>query len=276
MIPLTLRDLAFVAPKGGAAFEPETDTLIAALTGSYDSPRQDAINTLIAALKTGATSGSNILAKQDVLCVAGLNSADSLINWKTPGTLNSSAINSPTFVADRGFTAEAAGSRYINTNYNPTSVAGNYTQNSASVGVYSRTESAETTYDFGWTTSGSSRVSLLGRRVDNACFWRINDVTETNTAGNTSSLGLTTVTRTGASARAIYRDASQLGTSTISSAGVPDGIIYVGARNFADAPQSITTRQYAAWFMGGGLSGAEITDLYNALQAYLTYIGANV
>jgi hypothetical protein len=252
-----------------ATFETETNTLLAALSGTYDDTRKTAINTLIAGLKT-----DGLWSILDVLCIAGLNSSDSLINWKTPGTFNSSVVNSPNFVADRGFTSDTSTSRYINTNYNPTSAAGNYTQNSASIGFYSRTNMADTTVDIGAGT-GSNRASILSRRSDNACFWRINDSNEVNTS-NSSSQGLILISRTSSSSRILYRDGSQLGTNSTTSAGIPSDTFYVGANNFAGSPQSIASRQYAMWFMSGGLSGTNVSNFYNRIQTYMTAIGANV
>jgi hypothetical protein len=73
--------LTFAA--AASSFETETNTLLAAFSGSYDNTRKTAINTMIASLKTGGY-WSNII----FMIWPGANTADSFINWKTPGTLN--------------------------------------------------------------------------------------------------------------------------------------------------------------------------------------------
>jgi hypothetical protein len=252
-----------------ATFEPETNTLLAALSGTYDDTRKTAINTLIAGLKT-----DGLWSILDVLCIAGLNSSDSLINWKTPGTFNSSAVNSPAFVADRGFTAASSGSKYINTNYNPTSAAGNYTQNSASMGFYSRNNVSEGSYDMGGASNVSGFASIFSRNGSTA-FWRINDSNE-ESLSNSDSSGLILATRTSSTTRILYRNSSALGSRTQTSGTMPNLNFFVGTLNFSGTPSSISSRQYAMWFMSGGLSGTNVSNFYNRIQTYMTAIGANV
>jgi hypothetical protein len=264
---------AIVAPSG--AFEAETITLLDALTGTYSNAREEAIDTFIRALKLGATSGTNIFATRDVLCIAGLDQADSLIWWNDPSS-TCTAVNSPVFTADRGFLADSLNSRYINTNFVPSTPGSNYSQNSASIGTYSRTDSQGSAMDIGAQTSSPATSALiLGRGTTGNAVYRLNS-TASGVLANSSSIGALTASRTASDASALYKNETSLGTSSVVSTSVVNIPLFVGAQNVNGAPFNRSDRQYAAWHAGGGLTANEAADFYNALQAYLTTIGANV
>lgn len=273
MSVFTLGDMAFLAASaGGGAFESETDTLLAAFSGSYDSARQTAINTLIKALKD-----DGIWAKLDVLRIAGLNEADSLINWKSPGTWNSTAVNSPSFVADRGFTSSSSGTRYINTNFIPSTAGGNFSTNSAHLGVYSRTNVARFGYDLGVSQNSPARASsLLSRFTDGNCYHRINTAIEPpDPVAN--SQGFFVTSRTTSTLTTLYQNGSSVGTKSDGSASPNSIAIFEGTQNDNGTPQNAySERELAAITIGGGLTGTEAANYNTALVAYLTYIGANV
>lgn len=253
------------------AFDPATNVLLIALTGTYNDTRKTAIDTLIRALKT-----SGVWSTYDVLCIAGLNSADSLINWKNPGTFNSSLVNAPTFTADRGFAGNGTSS-YINTNFNPNTESGNFTLNSAHLGLYCRTDSDPAlARDMGARTAFNSNESVLILRESGNGFAGLNanEVTTAISSGN--STGYWSSSRTSSNSLVLRRNGSEFTSSSISSSAIPNLNIYVGSVNSGGSPVGYTTRQYAAWSIGGGLTSTQMVDEYTAIQAYMTAIGANV
>ena len=257
--------------------EPETDALLAALTGTYNSARQEAINTMILDLKD-----AGVWAKYDQICVTGLNITDSLVNWKSPGTFNPSLVGSPAFAADRGFTGSTG--NYINSNFNPVTAAGNYSQDSAHLAVYNRTDANSNGFEIGSQQSGTLRRS--GIRLSRASSptgrgeWVVNSNSISATGGITGNLGLYLATRTaasGADATKFYGDSGAiLGTSSTVSNTLLDQPFYVLAINNNGSPGNQSNRQLAAWSIGAGLTDTEAADYRAALETYLDFIGAGV
>lgn len=250
-------------------FAPETTTLLAAFTGSYNTARQSAINDLIVSLKN-----NGIWSKLDVLCIAGLNSGDSLVNWKNPGTFNGTAANSPTFTVDRGFTFNGSTS-YVNTNFTPSTAGGNYALNSAHLSVYSRTNNVVAATDIGANpTTGNAQSIIASRFTDGNCYYAINSSGQF--FANTNSNRLLIANRTNSTSVQFYRDGVSLHSSTgDSSITVTNRSIWVGGRNNGSIQQP-STRQIASWSIGAGLTATEAANFNTALNTYLTYIGAAV
>tara|TARA_R100000030_G_scaffold14715_1_gene9675 strand:- start:62 stop:907 length:846 start_codon:yes stop_codon:yes gene_type:complete len=63
------------------------------------------------------------------------NSPLATLNWINPSAHRATLHSSPSFVATKGFEGDGSSS-YLSLNYNPSTNATNYTQNNASVGVY--------------------------------------------------------------------------------------------------------------------------------------------
>jgi hypothetical protein len=254
----------------GNLFDPATNVLLAALTGIYDDTRKFNIDTLIRALKT-----AGVWSTYDVLCIAGLNSADSLINWKNPGTFNSSLVNSPSFTADRGFTGNGTSS-YINTNFNPVTAGGNFSLNSAHLGLYCRTDSNPAlARDMGARTAFNSDESVLILQETGNAFAGLNSNGVDGGASGDSD-GYWSSSRTASNAVVLIRNGSGFASSSRTSSAMPNLNIYVGAVNSSGSPLGYTARQYTAWSIGGGLTGTQLADEYTVIQAYMTAIGANV
>jgi hypothetical protein len=262
-----LLNAGIVAAGGGVA--PETTTLLAAFTGTYDTARQAAINDLIVALKS-----DGIWAKLDVMCIAGLTESDSLVNWKTPGTFNGTAVNSPTFTADRGFTFNGS-TNYVNTNFTPSTAVGIYALNSAHISVYSRTNSALAQTEMGANaTVGLGNCYIAARFSDGNCYYGLNSNGSSFVSSSSSQLLL--ANRSGATSVQFYRSGvSMHTTSSDSSVALPDRPIWVGARN-SDTIFQQSTKQIAAWSVGGSLSSTDAANFSTALTTYLTSLGANV
>ncbi|NBU23897.1 MAG: hypothetical protein EBS38_08380, partial [Actinobacteria bacterium] len=187
-----------------SSFEPETDTLLAALSGTYDSTRRSAMNALIAGLKTNNLWSTLVVLKLYAADVQG----DALVNWKTPGTFNSTIIGSPTFTRDRGFGGFST-SNYLSSGFTPSTAGSVYTQNSATFGIYNTGQGTSDQTDAGVqnNTATTTATRLLSRNSNNAATSRINAISDgpssvsgSATAGVYTSVGLTTVSRTASNA----------------------------------------------------------------------------
>jgi len=134
----------------GAGFEAEAVALFARFTTPPTDLRKGHINTLTKGLKTAGS-----WAKADVIYVAAAaDSQAATRNWKQ-NLYNATAINSPAFVADRGFTSNGSSS-YLQTGFIASSaVAPNYVQDSATLGAWMLTEqAANTVFDIAAFRSG--------------------------------------------------------------------------------------------------------------------------
>src|ERR1700722_5013096 len=126
-----------VASSGGGCSQ---DTAYqAALDGGQNA---SAITTAVCASVSNGT-----WAKLDWLYVFDINSsANALVNAVAPGTFNGTANGAPTFTGNSGFLGvDQSATKYIDTNFNAATAAGQYAQNSAHVSIWSFTNAASST-----------------------------------------------------------------------------------------------------------------------------------
>lgn len=260
------------------SYATESTTLFAAFTSNPGDTRKGHIDTLIKALKTGATSASDIWAKLDVLHIyAAHDSQASLINWKTPGTFNATVTNTPSFTADRGWTTTDTTTNAIDTNMNPATAVGTvYALNSASFSVWSRTSGQTTNAGIGARSTGGTGniTSFNPRDGSDQISGRINYSTGSAglTASNTDGSGFFTISRTAGNLFKLYRNGAQLGSNgTTAAIGRPSSNFVLG---ILPNTSNRVAREFAACAIGSGLTDAEVLDTYNAVQAYMTAVGA--
>lgn len=278
----------FNAPNGLSAaaaptYTAEATALFARMTAPPDTTRKNLINAVFVALKSGPVSSSNILAKLDALYVmAAADSQAAGLNWLgNVYNLTPSGTTPPTFVADRGYTGDGL-TGYLDTGFNPTTATTpQYALNSASFGCWSRTAAQGASVDMGQgptiiTNPGSD---IYCRNLSDQAKIYINSATSGigsgATATNTDGSGLFVANRSGATSgttdTAVYRNAVSLtlASQDASTARGNANIIIGGGGGITGS-----TRQFSAGEIGGTLTANENTDLYNALQAYMTGVGA--
>jgi len=90
--------------------------------------------------------------------------------------------------------------------------------------------------------------------------------------------GLYTLSRTSTTSLTHYNDSTSFGTNTANTAETTGAFpIFVFARNTAsNAPAEYYNGRMAAYSIGAGMSGAEVTSYYTALQAFQTALSRNV
>jgi hypothetical protein len=99
---------------------------------------------------------------------------------------------------------------------------------------------------------------------------RINDAANLNSGATiTTSAGYTAANRSGAALRQIYKNGGSVANDTQASAALAATTIYLGRDGAL-----YSTHQIAAAHIGGSLTAAEHLALYNAINTYLTAIGA--
>jgi len=254
----------------GSGYCPEYQTVYDSLTTKPSAAIAAAQNTLVSTLVD-----AGIWAKFDIfyLLAQSVNSAgEALKNWKNPGTFDITEVGSPAFVALEGFTASV--DNYLNTGYNPYTDQINYSRDSACIGVYSRTDAANTLYDIG--VDGPVDITLQCMYSTGDILSRLNS--GSNIAGAvTDSLGLFVGNRPNSGTQEVWQNGVKKGTSAaIDSTGLASGSVFIGCRNSNGTPASYSTRQLSCAFIGGKLSDLDFPVLANAIETYMDSNGKGV
>lgn len=184
------------------------------------------------------------------------------------------AVNSPSFVTDRGY---AGGTNtYLATSFNPAVSGVQYTRNSAHIGAWSLTNrAAGSLIPGGVSTNTSLQCGLMARYVGDLAWINVNDQGPA-LGGMTRSDGLTLGSRLDSTTRSNYQNATLLGTASAASIAVPSvplDLLCWNANGGASRSYWCTDR-IAVWTMGGGLTSAEVSTFHAALGAYLIAVGA--
>jgi hypothetical protein len=158
---------------------------------------------------------------------------------------------------------------YADTKFNST----NAIADNISVGVYSRTNTANTGTDIAASIgSANNRFILYARYTgDSAVFDCYNASNERIVFSNSDSRGLFVLTRTSNNVLKAYKNGILLGSNTNTRTNMFSGNIFISG--FPGATYSYTSRNYAFAFIGRGLSDADVSNLQTIIQQYQTILG---
>lgn len=239
----------------------EAAALVARFTTQPNGARKLLIDTLVGSLKS-----AGVWSKLDAFyMLAAADSQAARLNW-IADQYNLTAVNSPTFEADRGYTGNASSS-YLDTGFNPATASNpKFVLNSGHVGVYSRTDNSTSTYfDIG---NANARLNARSSTA-NALRGALNDATNGNFGANPTSIGHFALNRSAAGARQGYGSGSLLGSDTVASTAVGNE-----AFSILRGSTVYSGRQIATGHFGQSLSGTEVGNLSAAITAYLQAVGA--
>lgn len=239
--------------------------LLRAMSSEPDATRAGHMLTLIQSLQS-----AGVWAKLDVLHVyAAHNEQASTLNWKNPGTNTASYNGTYTFTTDRGVTGDAS-TADIDTGATPSGLS-NWTQNSNHVGVWVRTDGGVATGIVG-VASGTGRVFIHPRTGAGLVLGRAGQSVAASTAATVAArTGFTLVSRNNDSANLRFHKDGSLVESVASAS---DGSQTVPCCVLRNNSTTVTADEVLAFTLGAGLSDAEATALYNALNTYKTALGA--
>jgi len=251
------------------SYDVDAKALFARMTTAPTSTRKRLISNLIRALKV-----AGVYDKLDVLYVLAAHDGQAArLNWKADA-YNLTAVNSPTFTADRGYAGDGATTN-LTTGWIPSSNGVNFVQDSASFGIWSRTaRAAASAAQLGGNGAAGGKVNLFTRFSGDLAFARVNENPEGGSVSNASSDGFISADRAAAGARKTYRNGSSLGSTSQSSTTVPTVEMYLSSVNNNGTPATRSTDQLAAAFFGGSLGDAGHSAFYTALNTYMTAVGA--
>lgn len=250
-------------------YETEASTLFARMSPAPDAQLKFDINTFIKYLKD-----NGIWTKLDMLQVYAVPTEQyAFLDWKesTRTAARVTAGSGAIFTAERGFKGTLAVADYINTNYNSTTYGGQYSQNSAHIGVFPVVNSTDTT-SAGAADIGVTRAYIIPRSNSGT-----NQGVMNATAGLYTETGLSTAVQHFCFSRAAsgniqtYRDGVQIAAShTQTSVAPTNANMRVLTREGAT---SYSTRTVAIAHAGGALTAQNVEDFNFAALTYLTARG---
>lgn len=241
----------------------EAGAYIAALPDEPSKDQIDLIDRLFSALIT-----SGVFQGLDMLQLYAVDTAaNALVDLKNPSSV-ATAVNSPTFTPYRGYNGDGATS-YVDTGYNPAS-GPNYTQNSASLGVWSLTSGQSASSALGWVNASNIGSIVQPRSTSDLFGIRVNMTGGGPTVANTNGIGLYVATRSDASNMGLFKNGVSLGSGTAASQAVVSANFNIGHASST----GYSSAQVAAAFAGSNLSSAKHLAFYNALSTYMTAVGA--
>lgn len=244
----------------------ETAALISRFASPPSLARRIAIDNLIKAAQSGGW-----WADMDVMHI--LSAADTQAahrNW-VRDAFNVTPVTSPTFVAD-GYYDTSPASSYLDTGYDFYQAAGaksTYINNH--FGIWVRDSVSSNGMD-----CGNNRNYIRTRTV--AGNLDVADATTTNTSTvNANGSGFWVVTRIDVNTFNVYRNGALFsGPTTLTTvSGTSGGSQFIGCFNGGGGtPSSFGARKYRAFVAGRALTAAKALSQYNAINAYMTAIGA--
>jgi hypothetical protein len=201
------------------------------------------------------------------------NSQASLLNWKSPGTYNPTLNNAPGFTAYTGFKPDLATSKYIKSNFTPsTNGAGFLGQDDISVLIGVSEETVGDNFDFGGPGSSSNKRLLLNSRKTAGFYTTaVNSAAADSDKGSLVSKRYLGATRNSATQAIIYRNKAGYLINSNSSA-LNDNAVYVGGAagyggNNAGISFLIITK---------ALSEEQYQGMVDANERYLSHYATNI
>lgn len=181
------------------------------------------------------------------------NSDFALIDWKRLSQYT--AVNSPTFTTNGGFTGNGTSS-YIDTNYNPSTSAVNY-----------KLDDASRIYWVDNRSSGNWEDNLSGTAIsgnNNTTLIRINSgTTSMNSAVDLRVDGFKSLNRTSSTNLEIFNNTTQF-SRTATSTTIPSN-----NQVFLRSVTGYNASRFRIYGMGASVV-SENTNFYNAINTYLT------
>lgn len=240
--------------------DPATATYVAAMTAQPDPVRRNLINDLIVGLKAdGDWTKLTWLS-----LIAAHASQAGRLNAVNPDQALIE-VNGPTFTTDRGYTGNGSTS-YLDAGR---ALGGQFTLNSGSFGTYvNQVPGAGDRHVAGPVGGPPFTVVFCVSAVPGQLFGYSNN--NSGFSGAAADTGMHIVSRTSATAAALYRNGTSIVTDANAATAVPTGNVGVGRGGNIYA-----AARHACVFWGAGLDTAAVARVSSRILTYLTAIGAS-
>jgi hypothetical protein len=258
----------------GSALDPDAARWISAVgAGNVSQPRGALISNTIRELKA-----AGVWSDLDWLPVlAAENAASALVDWKARKTMT--AINSPTFTADRGYAFDGS-TNYLWTGFTPSTDSVAATGTSFMLGAYERTNVSASTVVIGAFISSTQNLRLTVRNVADALQLSANTAMTSLSTTTTDGRGLSVGATNGTAASGYKNGAvTALSPVTLTTPGssATSVQLFIGAQNNSGSPGGFRAASVGyALFGGNAWTAAQHAQFYNIMQRYMTTLGANV
>lgn len=266
-----------LAPGGGIVGALNANTLaynaaVVAAGGSITPGRLLIINNFIASEMQAGTWALT----DDYWLLAAESTTQALISLKQRRT--ASAVNSPTFVVDRGYTGNGS-NNYVDTGFIPGTHAISMSATNARLASYELTNVAVAGSSAGTRTNAANVISLVTRSAANQ--YTVGVVSDVQGSGTvTDSRGFTSVRRNDSASQVfrVYKSGvSALNVNTLTPGpSLPSFSLYILARNNNGTPGSLGARSVAFVCIGASFSDQQELSQYMNVTVWATAIGANV
>jgi hypothetical protein len=266
MLPLAQSqgNLMIWGPSGGSGSCSQSSAFFAR-AGTLDTTHHNAYDTMICGLVT-----DGVWSAFDAFYVLGTDTASNANLNLVSSSFALTPHGSPTFTANSGYNgADGSTTIYLDTGFNPSTVSGNYTLNTAHFMVWSCSVGAATANAIGgvddntevtqivpWFTDGQSYV-YANSSAGSAVFF----------SASSSAKGSFVVSRA-TNAVAGYRNGTLLSTGTFTPVGLPVGNVYLLAKNASGSASAGSADIVSAASLGGTLSSGQVTAIQSRIGAF--------
>ncbi|NMC98227.1 MAG: hypothetical protein GYA62_00700 [Bacteroidales bacterium] len=260
-----------------ANIDSDLTTYITGLATPLSDNQKIRLNTFVKSLKTGLAI-TNLSEYFDTLYILAGETEESALKNLAKNAHHCTAQNSPAFVQYEGYTG--ANTKYLDTNYNPSSQGVRFTQNNASYGVYSRTNGDTLNTPIGHYDA--TKYAFMRLRSSNASYGHLNtNGTPYNNPPCTDSRGMFINTRDGAAISNAYFYINKTNNTTRINTGNTVGLvnnnIYILCRNGNGTAEAFdTSHQISFAFTGKYLTTDERDILVDSFEAYMDANGKGV
>jgi len=176
------------------------------------------------------------------------------------------------FAPDKGVACDGA-TGYFDTQFNLASSGGQFSRDSASLGVYVRTNMTANGTQFG-AYDGTSETALYVNYAG-GLYFRINSAFDPHVASGMNAQGFWIGVRTATNAVSVYRNGAEIASSTTPSNGVPPLSMYLCASN-RNGVSFFEPDEVAAFFIGSALNKTQTAGISVRINQFLMTFGTNV
>jgi len=265
---------------GGAGISLDADLIIymGGLTTPLSTGQQTLLDIFIKSLKSGLGI-TNLSDSFDIMYILAGETKESSYRNLVKRAHDITVTFEPTWTAFEGSRGNGT-TQFLNTNYNPFAQGINYTQNNASLGIYSRTDKSANMRDIG-LYDGVAISSLMFKAVDDNFYCTLNDG-----AGYiwgaiyTNTLGLFMLTRNNNTAvdqylyynKTLVNKTVNAGNTT----GVPNVNLYICGCNLNGTLLNPSDRQLSLAFAGKHITTAMRDVIVDTFETYMDANGKGV
>jgi len=254
----------------------ETKTYIDGLTTTLSSAQLKLIDTFVKDLKSGL--GISALSEVfDVMYILAGETSESSLRNLVKRSHDATAVNSPTFTALEGFKGNGTAS-YLNSNWNGRTAghANAYSLNSASFGIYFRTNTDAAAIELhgAWSTTadGATKNRLqMGRPNGHSTNYEIgmNSSAEANSIDERIA-GMLVLSRTASNIQKLYMNKIVKVEGTAVTTKIPNqNVMLLSLINAGASVKFFENDQISFGFLGKGLTLNDIGIITDTFEAYM-------